>query len=213
MRARVAVAGLEIARRCGGPRDQRRRRRAGARRRNARAPPAHRRRSRSGSARLSASMAAFITPVATCGRATNAASPTSATRPKAMRGDSRSKIGCRMICAVAFTSAASCGGESASASRSSAAISSGRISGGGIETPCERPLASVQSAGERAFRHRPEPDEMAGALPSSRRPAAPASGSTASARRRENRTPSGGTSGRQAPGAASSASTTPRQAT
>ena len=99
--------------------------------------------SASASARLSASIAAFITPVATCGRATKAASPTSATRPNAMRGDSRSKIGCRMICAVSFTIAVSCGARSASASCLSAAISSGRISGGGIETPCRRPLWSV----------------------------------------------------------------------
>ena len=37
-----------------------------------------------------ASSAALETPAATCGRATKAASPTTATRPKAMRGDSRS---------------------------------------------------------------------------------------------------------------------------
>ena len=165
MRWRGSPSERRNRRRCGGRARPARRHKAGVRCCSARAPPAHRQRlSASASARLSASIAAFITPVATCGRATKAASPTSATRPNAMRGDSRSKIGCRMICAVSFTSAASCGASSASASCLSAAISSGRISGGGIETPCRRPLWSVQRPARALSVDRPEPDEMAGAL-------------------------------------------------
>ena len=137
-------------------------------------------------------------------------SPTSATRPKAMRGDSRSKIGCRMICAVAFTSAASCGASNAAASCLSAAINSGRISGGGIETPCRLPSGIGAKAGEGVF-HRRAGTRQNGRRGFLRR-AAPASGWTASVRRPESRTPSGATSERQAR-ARASASTTPRQAT
>ena len=180
-------------RRCGGHARPARRRRAGARGRNAREPRLHHRRCRPAHRRgFRRRSAAFITPVATWGRATKAASPTSATRPKAMRGNLRSKIGCRMICAVAFTSAASCGASSACG-----VLLERRDQLRPDQRRRDRdamPFAARirAQAGEGAFRRR------AGTRRNGRRVflrrAAPASGSTASIRRPESRTPSGATS-------------------
>ena len=52
------------------------------------------------SARLAASSAALVVPAPACGRATKAASPSSATRPNTICGDSRSKIGWKNGCAA-----------------------------------------------------------------------------------------------------------------
>jgi len=64
---------------------------------------------------------------ATGGRATNAASPRSATRPRRIIGDSRSPIGWNSGCAHVRTISAKTGGSIASASLRSAAITSARI--------------------------------------------------------------------------------------
>jgi hypothetical protein len=70
-----------------------------------------------------------------CGRATKAASPRSATRPNAMLGASRSVIACSSGCSVRAMTSAIIGGSSATASRRIAAMTSTRISGGGIAKP------------------------------------------------------------------------------
>src|SRR3989442_1534026 len=79
--------------------------------------------------------ALLLTPAPTCGRATKAASPRSATRPKTMRGGSRSKIGWKNGCAVRAKISAICGASSARALALTAATTSGRISGGAIAVP------------------------------------------------------------------------------
>src|SRR4029450_4239761 len=92
----------------------------------------------SASVNQAAFKAAFVTPAATCGRATKAASPSSATRPVTIRGESRSKIGWKNGAGVASVSATYCGARTARTSVLNAAITSGRISGGGI-SPVLRP--------------------------------------------------------------------------
>ena len=67
-----------------------------------------------------------------------------ATRPNTVCGDSRSKIGWKNGCGVRANISAICGATSSRAVALMAAVTSGRISGGGIAVPWQRPLASVQ---------------------------------------------------------------------
>ena len=98
------------------------------------------------SARCSASIAHLVVPAPGCGRARNAASPSSATRPNTICGEMKSKIAWKNGRGSRSKISATCGATSARACALLQAMTSGRSSGGGIEVPWHLPLASVQKS-------------------------------------------------------------------
>ena len=98
------------------------------------------------------SSAALVTPMPTWGRATKAASPSNATRPNTIVGDSRSKIAWKNGWTVRSSMSATGSANFARPIALMFAISSGRISGGAIAVPWQRPRASVHSLASASSR-------------------------------------------------------------